>query len=603
MHARTPEALYPLALTLTKTVEPSLRTGIGARIYGKAGEWDTMSEELETSPAPIELIVASFGREIPKVEAGHQSRSYSDDGSVPYWVTEAEEKAYEIAALEESVGDDPPDWIPKHIRDEARRNRGSELWKDDDRELAGKMAHNLKNSYRDQIERAKRYRENPPVNSSKISKAEEEEIRLRNMTRAFNIFSNALNVSKIISNRHFADYKNQEEVDAKIQEMCDAELLMAYDDYTVDDAYVSRAFADVFFFVDIGGIDLDRLLEEEFRGLSEKALDNIKKWRSRQRNLMSRYKLQSAPRILLALQLYKEIERRNLQGGDFIADNINKEPRSMRYHELSTPEQLAMDRVKQEIEREYEEKLARGMAFERVDTSKKRVRLKRSENKNKHSGAGDRKGENSMFWHVDPETGRINRCLASTIDDCKYVKKHGKKAVKLHFDTFSEAQTAVEELFGKKFDALPRDSEYEFEPNPFSQYGDLDFMDEEEAREVLRTTDNPWIIRDVLDRKLLFTNDGSFILPTVANPNFPQERLDSYCEFPDNYVTAFVLYVYESGLLSPEQKQTMEQSTENETLKRFFDRYKKWGRYDDPADSLDEVVEPKEDKPQWREWQ
>ena len=175
-----------------------------------------------------------------------------------------------------------------------------------------------------------------------------------------------------------------------------------------------------------------------------------------------------------------------------------------------------------------------------------------------------------MFWHVDPEIGRINRCTANTIDDCKYVKKHGKKAVNLHFDSWSEAQTAVEELFGKKFDALPRDIEYEYTTNPFSQYGDLDFMDEDEAMEILRTTDNPQIIRDVLDRRLCFTNDGRFILATLKNPHFPQERLDSYCEYPDNYVDAFLTHIYVSGLLSPEQKQTMEQSTENEKLKMWL---------------------------------
>ena len=353
-HADTKEELYPLALTLTKTVEPSQGAASETKLFGGVRTWSSMSRELETSPAPVELIVASLGQEIQRIKTDYWKH---DDGSDPQWVTEAEEKAYEIALNYHNLSydDTKPSWlskIPDKIWNKAKQDRTSTINDNSIESSFNQKMNDDYNQYARQIELAQLYRDNPPPRTP-----EEKRKILEPMINDFNHYAGVLNASKIISKRHFADVNKNDEVEAKIQTMCDAELLMTYDDYTVDDAYIARIIRDV----DAFGFNVRK-------DISAEANNNLLRWHSRQQDFAKRYTLQSAPRILLAIKLYKEIERRNLQGGDLTADNINKEKRSVRYDNLSTPEQLERDRIEDE---EQERREQSGQVFERVDTSKR----------------------------------------------------------------------------------------------------------------------------------------------------------------------------------------------------------------------------------------
>jgi len=311
MHAETKEELYPIALAITKTVPPSEGLASTVKLFGAPRTWSSMSRELETSPAPVELIIASLGQEIQRVKTDYWKHG---DGTDPGWVLDAEKQAKWIAYECLTHDIEIPDYIHPDIAKETK-SRYIKAGGPSDRSGYNILATKMQQHERE-IYLAKLFRENPPPRNAAERKA-----ALEPMIKEFNHYSAILNMSKIISKRHFINHSeltdfvrnnNPKAIEEKISKMDDIELLTTYDQYTIDDAYVSKMMHDINGF----GYDVRN-------DLSEKANLNLLRWHNRAAEVSKNYTLQSAPRILLAIKLHQEIQNRNIQGGDLTIDNIN----------------------------------------------------------------------------------------------------------------------------------------------------------------------------------------------------------------------------------------------------------------------------------------
>ena len=111
MHAETKEELYVKAMQIYKTVKPSKGVMSELKLYGAFSDFTPMSKELETSNAPIELILASLDEGIKTVK----ENPYKHSKNPPSFVVETEENAIELCRSILRYNEDIPKWIPDRI--------------------------------------------------------------------------------------------------------------------------------------------------------------------------------------------------------------------------------------------------------------------------------------------------------------------------------------------------------------------------------------------------------------------------------------------------------------------------------------------------------
>lgn len=293
-HADTKEELYPKVIErysnerVSESVSRRLDTG--EPISGLS----LISNELETSKAPVEMMIATLGSAITK----------ANSGEMPAHLKEAEKEAISLGVQIFKSGGQPqlPPSLLKKSREQWENLPASERhpkWFDESsRNLYGQQINDMRGSL-NEIEHWKE--------THVTMTPEEKKIYLNNLNTDFNYYSKALNTSKIITQPNLDTAKTNDELVSNLKKFSNTELLSMYDDLSISDGEIEQSLKEVNFFQ-----------YKRRSDLSEKANDNIERWHENNRNKAKRYVLGNSKRILVRLFVAKELMSRDLQFGDFI---------------------------------------------------------------------------------------------------------------------------------------------------------------------------------------------------------------------------------------------------------------------------------------------
>lgn len=119
------------------------------------------------------------------------------------------------------------------------------------------------------------------------------------ISRDFERFSHDLNTSKMITQPVF--YGDLEKAKKTIAEMDNFELLSTLDDYSVTDKEIERNVKEANYFK-----------YEDRNDLSTKANDKVKTWYNRNRAIYENWRVNTPKRVLLSMEVAKELDRRTV---------------------------------------------------------------------------------------------------------------------------------------------------------------------------------------------------------------------------------------------------------------------------------------------------
>lgn len=296
MHADTKEELYYKSMQMTKTQDPSYGAMAEINEIGRLKSMYRMSNEIANSPAPVELVVSTLGHAIQDLEErgpnGFNDSKY--DGIIRNG-----------ARLVDSVLDyglPIPQGTPNYIREEGealfnRRTGGFPS------EYAGNTRNPMAFAARDKLiamkpefdkyEYAQRFKLTPDNYKGTLAWLKND----------FNQFSHDLNTSKLLTQPVF--YGDLDRAKEVIKEMNDYELLSAYDDYLVSDQEIME------------NVRLANDFEYEYRSdLTREANEALKEWYDRNRAIVKNWKRDTAKRVILSMEMARELDRRGLRRQD-----------------------------------------------------------------------------------------------------------------------------------------------------------------------------------------------------------------------------------------------------------------------------------------------
>lgn len=296
MHADTKEELYYKSMKMAKTQEPSIGAAAEIKELGRLKSLSRASYEIERSPAPVELIVSTLGEAIEDLE----SRGPESFERNPYQYAFDNGVRLVDGVLDYGLP------IPENVPDEiAREGRKAFMKRTGGRpgENAGatrnKTAFIMYSDLKNMIDEFDQYYH---VEKFKLTE-ENYEGTLAWLKRDFNQFSHDLNTSKLLTQPIF--YGNLEKGKETIRNMDDFELLSAYDDYLVSDKEIMENVRLA-----------NNFVYEPRSDLSDKANAVLKEWYDRNRKIVKTWKRDTSKRVVLSLEMAKELDRRGLRRQD-----------------------------------------------------------------------------------------------------------------------------------------------------------------------------------------------------------------------------------------------------------------------------------------------
>lgn len=270
-----------------------------------------ISKELETSKAPIELMLATIDL----------ARKNADNDIMPAKLANNRKKIIETAAtaieaarltVNSRMGLTPEMTIEaRNLAEKRAKSRGFfERKKYISDELAAQKEQEVirMRPQIDEIDQWERTHAQTPIDPT----------TKRNYKRAleddYNNYSKALNTSKLITQPDWTNSERLEQVNENLHEMSDQELLSMYDDLTISDSEIRKNLDDINFF-----------RYNRRNDLSEAANDNIEAWYNRNNERARKFVLRSSGRILLTMRVAKELTMRDVKFGDVIRASNERE--------------------------------------------------------------------------------------------------------------------------------------------------------------------------------------------------------------------------------------------------------------------------------------
>lgn len=119
------------------------------------------------------------------------------------------------------------------------------------------------------------------------------------MSRDFEKFSHDLNTSKMITQPVF--YGDIDKAKASINKMDNYELLATFDDYSVTDKEIEKSVQEA-----------NNFKYERRKDLTDEANDKMETWYNRNREIYENWKFNTPKRILLSMEIAKELDRRTI---------------------------------------------------------------------------------------------------------------------------------------------------------------------------------------------------------------------------------------------------------------------------------------------------
>lgn len=297
-HGNSYEELYPIVMEYYNNA-PENKTLLDEL---KAGEplpdFSSISDQLETTNAPMETMIATLGIALQNINAGDMPKEYKTmkDKSV--------KSAYELYRM----GTTPPRYLPKSFNEDAYRQ-----WiADGSPRIYAKVGENTGETYQNLVRDIEFYKDSYGEFEAwerthlPLTPEEKREYKI-GLLSDFNHYSKVLNTSKLVTRPDWEDNKSVSAINSNLEEMSDNELLSIYDDLSISDIEVRRNLHEI-----------NNFTYKRRNDISDKANDNIENWYARNRKLAQKAVLRSSNKILLGLRVAKELMARDVQFGDTI---------------------------------------------------------------------------------------------------------------------------------------------------------------------------------------------------------------------------------------------------------------------------------------------
>lgn len=261
-----------------------------------------ISNEIEQSEAPLELVVGTLKAARENIDSDKIPKSLK--GTYDRLTNKAVK--YVLAnrmGMNDSIGIQGGFYL--EVMEKARKERRMMGFfaNSSDPHVAYSLEIELKRE-KDNIQKINDFFNNRVP--SPLSEKERERYR-DYITEQYNYYSNILNTSKLITQPNWNWSKRREHFRKYMPQLSNGELLGAYDDLFVSDNTIKEALNSV-----------DNFNYKYNNSISPEANENLSRWFATQRKQKDRFILKGTERILLGLEVVKELENRKLAHGDVI---------------------------------------------------------------------------------------------------------------------------------------------------------------------------------------------------------------------------------------------------------------------------------------------
>lgn len=279
------ELYYKLLVENKGEVEIPLEANDEIRDKDRLLNLSTLSDELEKSNSPVELIVHTLREGLDRMSMIDIEKSTMD---LRHEIDNESEEVYDLIVRGISVPANVPEKISLdarikfEVRDGGILNyQGSEMGFE---RMRNKIARKDYKEY-------KRLKEG--LNEFNFEESHEW------MTRDFERFTRDLNTSKMMTQPIF--FGNLEQARETIKNMDEHELLSAYDDYSITNREIKESVKET-----------NNFKYNRRRDLSKEANDSLQTWYDRNREIYKSWRINSSIRILLSIEIGEEIDRREV---------------------------------------------------------------------------------------------------------------------------------------------------------------------------------------------------------------------------------------------------------------------------------------------------
>lgn len=300
-HAKTKEELYLVTMKKYRTGEVSMGVKSELNLIGRIMSLEPMSKELANSKAPVEMIVASLDHAIKTIEEDEEGFL---DGKIPHALQHTYKRGAQLVRNHYKNMLNIPKWVPQEIALE-----GYKLFKELD---GGRVARDatygekgvfLESDIKELKDLRGDFSKFQVFTKYKLTK-ENKEKTLNFLKREFNKFSQHLNASKQITKPVF--FGSFEQAKQDIKTMDEMALMATYDDLMNPEADLWKNVAEADNFKYTPRSDLD-----------SKANAKLAEWYKMNEKIANSRRQNEGTRILLAMEVRKEIDARGYLTGDF----------------------------------------------------------------------------------------------------------------------------------------------------------------------------------------------------------------------------------------------------------------------------------------------
>lgn len=300
------ELYYKLMGTHGTDTPPSNNAMAELKRTGRIKSLFSMSEALSKVDYPVDIAVASLKETLVHLEDQNTKKEIAELKKFEKETVENIRYGFlnEISKF--------PDYIPKELVERGRRSfvqkdGGKTLNEANERETLMRQGRILGDLGRKRDQYAT------------YMKKEQQELNHHNyestyawVVRDFEKFSHDLNTSKMITQPIF--YGNIEKSKEAIRNMDNYELLAIYDDYSVTDKEIEKNVREANYFKYTPRNDL-----------SEAANKSMETWYNRNREIYENWKVNTPKRVLLSMEIAKELDKRGVLRQDSAVEELLSE--------------------------------------------------------------------------------------------------------------------------------------------------------------------------------------------------------------------------------------------------------------------------------------
>ncbi|GAA0301656.1 hypothetical protein GGQ92_002241 [Gracilibacillus halotolerans] len=275
----------------------------------RLADFNSLSEAIEQVNSPVDVVVATFWKALAHIN------SQETIETVRKWELFEQEAAEEVRLAYLNGQDTMPKSVPARIR-----ALGVSLFDQKDegvprRLLESDIEENLRKIKKRLQSKGQKFYEYERVYKWGLNHTNFMKVRTETQ-KSFEKFFHDLNTSKMITQPVFyGDFENAKET---IRHMDNYELLSIFDDYSLTDTEIEENVRKANYF------------RYERRGdLTEKANDKMEAWYNRNREIYETWKINTPRRVLLYMEIVKEIDRRTLLRPDSVVGEMLAEGKWM----------------------------------------------------------------------------------------------------------------------------------------------------------------------------------------------------------------------------------------------------------------------------------